>query len=86
MLKLMFSYYRSTCNCPTIVRDELAISNVAGWGPVEQNCQENTDLLEKKFVSCEPSCGHKVQCSQGLHPSNLPPHFPSPASSGWSCG
>lgn len=64
----MFTYYRSAYNCLTLFHHQIKFQTFQAR-PIRRNCQENKeDLLEEKFVSCEPSCGHKVQCSLCLHP------------------
>lgn len=68
----MFTYYRSAYNCLTLVHHQITVSNI----PAKLSKENKEDLLEEKFVSCEPSCGHKVQCSLCLHP------YPQPSSPG----
>ena len=69
----MFTYYRSAYNCLTLVHHQITVSNIPGAPhPAKLSKENKEDLLEEKFVSCEPSCGHKVQCSLCLHPHPKP--------------
>lgn len=83
----MFSYYRSTCNCPTIVRDELAISNVAGWGPVEQNCQKRTRIYWRKSLGAvSPLVAIKCSAAKASTPPISHPTSPAPPAVGGAVG